>query len=523
MVVLISITLLVATATIMLVVRIIRPDFGYHWLIAAVGGFIAWGLVLGLGFMLPTSFELPAWGLGEISTNSVFLLADRISWPFAMAIMTILFAAIMTDVVRAIDIEWSNWAGSLLMASLGLIAVFAANLLTFVLIWTAVDIVGFVIIILQVNENEGRRNLVMSFFARLLGTSSLLLAGAISLSESIEPSIEPVSPSAIVFIVLAAALRLGALPGSPPILEKRVNRRSFGTVIRLISAGMVFLFLVRSDLGMAEVTYSAATWLIINGILIIMALFSGVSWVITKDEMAGRQVFLTAIGALVIASVLHSQPAAGMVWGLAGMFSGGLLFLASVRSKVSLWITLIGALGLVALPYSPTWSSLAFFSSPFLISMVFYFLVVVLLVWGFVRHAAMETPYPEGIERWIRVIYPAGLLLLPLMHFTLGLMMSPGLDMVPTTWWILGFLILILAVVGYSWQRRGGQIPVLIGRSVNIIISLDWVFAIIRSLVSTLGRLINFITNVLEGEGGFLWVLLWIVLFLAILVISSGT
>jgi hypothetical protein len=523
MVVLISFTLLVVAAIAMLVIRLIRPNFGYHWLIAAVGGFTAWGMVLGLGLRLPIRIALPAWGLGEISSNSILLLADRTSWPFAVGIVTIFFAAILTDVVRAIEIDWSNWASSLLMTSLGLIAVFAANLLTFVLIWTAVDVIGFVLLLLQVNENKPRRNLVMRFFARLLGTSFLVLAGVISLSQSPGSTLVPVTSSAFVFIVLAATLRLGILPESSPILDRRVHRRSFGTVMRLVSSGMVFLFLVRSAQGVPEIVVSGFLWLILISSLIIMALISGASWILAKDELNGRQAFLTGMGAIVIAAVLRSQPAAGMAWGLAGMFSGGLLFLASVRTRVSLWITLLGALGLFALPYTPAWNSSEFFSNPITVSLFFFFIAMVFVVWGYIRHAFVTKPFPEGIERWIRVVYPVGLGVLPLTHFALGWFLRPDLDQISSISWILGPLITILAVLGFLWQRRGVSTPKVVSDTLSTVISLGWLFAFIRLVFSYVERMINFITKILEGEGGFLWVLLWIVLFLAVLVIGLGT
>jgi hypothetical protein len=58
MFVFISITLLVVTALIMLVLRVMRPGFGYHWLIAVSGAFVAWITLLLAGADLPTSSQL---------------------------------------------------------------------------------------------------------------------------------------------------------------------------------------------------------------------------------------------------------------------------------------------------------------------------------------------------------------------------------------------------------------------------------------------------------------------------------
>jgi hypothetical protein len=100
--------------------------------------------------------------------------------------------------------------------------------------------------------------------------------------------------------------------------------------------------------------------------------------------------------------------------------------------------------------------------------------------------------------------------------------MKPEIGEVPIFGWILGPLISLLAVLGFFWQRRGGRTPQIVVKSINSAFSLSWIYAIINSAYRIFSRVIDFITNVLEGEGGLLWVLLWIVLFLAILVISMG-
>jgi hypothetical protein len=73
------------------------------------------------------------------------------------------------------------------------------------------------------------------------------------------------------------------------------------------------------------------------------------------------------------------------------------------------------------------------------------------------------------------------------------------------------------------WQRRGGNIPQNFSNGIIAFLDLGWFFGILRILFAYVSRLIFFISSVLEGEGGILWVLLWVVLFLAILLISLGT
>lgn len=148
--------------------------------------------------------------------------------------------------------------------------------------------------------------------------------------------------------------------------------------------------------------------------------------------------------------------------------------------------------------------------------------MLILLIWGYLTHAFVEESYPEGIERWIRVVYPVGLIILPITQFSLGWMMRPEINEVAIQGWVIGLIISVLAILGYMRQKRGGRLPEVIAKSMKRIIALGWLSAIFRFIFSLLERFINFITLILEGEGGFLWILLWIVLFLAVLLINIG-
>ncbi|MCK5644611.1 MAG: hypothetical protein KAJ19_27685 [Gammaproteobacteria bacterium] len=428
----------------------------------------------------------------------------------------------MTDVVRATELDWSNWSSSLLMTAFGIVAVFSGNLLAFLLTWTFFDITGVVILLVQLQTSFARRQVVMVFFLRLLSIICLFIAGVISINENTGFLLEIISPTAIVFIVLAVGLRLGSVSGNMPILKKDASRRSLGTVIRMVSTVVTLVFLVRISPAMGDANLPAILWLLLFSLVGLIALLSGAAWVLAKDEIDGRQAWIIGMSAIVTAAALRGQAEASMAWGLTTVFSGGLIFLASVRSKISLWISLLGLVGISALPFTPAWNTLALYSQPFNLSMILYFVAMVLLMWGFAHHATQLLSYQAGVERWIKVVYPLGLLFILIIQVGFGWLMKPEIGEVPLFGWILGPMISLLAALGFIWQQRGGRAPQLIVKSANSAFTLSWVYAIINSAYRTFSRVIDFITNVLEGEGGLLWVILWIVLFLSILVISLG-
>jgi len=248
------------------------------------------------------------------------------------------------------------------------------------------------------------------------------------------------------------------------------------------------------------------------------------AWFFSRDEIEGRQPWIMAFGMLVIGSALRAEVNSSLSWALAAIFSGGMIFLASVRDKISVWITMIGLLGICAIPFTPAWAGLGIFSAPFNISLILFFVALVFVILGYTRHATRLIPGPPGLERWIKVVYPLGLILLPLTYIGLGWIYKPGTDSIPLLSWIIGPLVVLSAAIGFVlWQRAGEKTPQGLIKLVTSMLTFSWLGSIIQSLFGYLARMMNFISKILEGEGGFLWVLLSIVLFLAILVISIGS
>jgi len=293
--------------------------------------------------------------------------------------------------------------------------------------------------------------------------------------------------------------------------------------LRLVSMTIALVFLSRAAFAIENGQLSGTFWLLLLIFIGLISLLSGAAWILAKNELDGRQAWIAGMSAIVIVATLRAQAGASLAWSLATLFSGGLLFLASVRSRFSLWIVLLGLVGISAIPYTIAWNGLSLFAHPFDLSLVLYLFALILLILGYARHASQVKAYPDGIERWIKVVYPLGLILVLITQIGLGWFIRPEVEEVPLVGWILGPLISAFAFLGFFWQLRGGSVPKIVVNILNSILSLDWIYSLIRSIYLLLSRFINFITKVLEGEGGFLWALLWIVLFLSILIISLGT
>ncbi len=154
----------------------------------------------------------------------------------------------------------------------------------------------------------------------------------------------------------------------------------------------------------------------------ISALYASWMWVRASDEILGRPFWILGMGSLAVSSSLQGNPIGSISWGSMLILAGGLIFLFSSRQRSMLWLPMLGIWGLSALPFSPTaiaWQTTSsnswLFSIPLIIAQA-------LLISGYFRHMLHpgETSF-ESQEKWTKLLYPAGLLLLAGVSILLGL------------------------------------------------------------------------------------------------------
>lgn len=508
---------LLLTAAALLGLAAARPRFNYHWLVAVLGALTAWPFA---AFALQESpqsrLELVQWAPAAIYRESPALLVDGFSWPFMFALATLALAVILTDVARAGESSWSVWSANLFLSALGMLAVTAANPLTLALIWAAIDLAEFVILLGTIESSQMRERLVVGFSARVGGILALLAAYLSAAAGGIQLDLGSIQQQQSVFLLVAAGLRLGVVPLHQPFIREVPVRRSLGTTTRLVSAASSLILLART--AVTGVQGRPAAYLL--ALACLAAIYAAISWLRSRDELEGRPFWMLGMGSLALAAAVQAQAQAALSWSLALLFSGSLLFLYSGRHRTMNLLIGLGVLGFLGLPFTPNAVGMQLYNKSFGPVDILLLAAQSLLVAGYIRHGIRPTPRLEGVERWVWAIYPWGLTLLPLVHFGAG-------------WWLLGSETLTIPWQGFAagllaagWivaarrlavQERW-QAPVeRVGMTLAGFLSLEWLYRAIWRLYRPLRRLLDFMSNVMEGEGGVLWALLFLTLFLALL------
>ncbi len=482
---------------------------------------MAWVAALLGRLRLPQSLDLLSWQPDTLFEVGPRLLLDELAWPFLITLATLALAVVLTDVGRAPEADWSAWAWSLSLAGMGMFAVMAGNPLTLLLAWTLIDLVELLILLPPVQDSSIRERIMVSFSARLGGSVMVIWAMILTRASGVILSFEVIPPAVSLYLLLAAGLRLGVLPLHAPFLQELPMRRGLGTVLRLVPAASSLVLLAR--VAVVGVAPEVEPYLL--ALAGLAALYGAAAWLRSADELAGRPFWVLGMAAFALAAAVTGQQAASLVWGVALISSGGLIFLASTRDKRMVPLALLGIWGFSSLPYSPTWVGSLLYADSFAPMIPIFMLAQALLLLGYLRHSLYLTQSLAGVERWVKLIYPLGLALLPLMHLWIGWLVRPGVIQVANPPWWAGVTASGLAGILWFLPARELPFPKVFSAAASVweaVFSLKWLYRLLGILYRSVGWLLSMVTALLEGEGGLLWTLLLLALLLSLLAQFGG-
>ena len=512
--ILITVSILFLTALILLVLRFFAPAFRYNWPIAVGGALIGWISVFAWQAQMPITLQFSIWQPTTLFSQSPTFIADGIAWAFATSLATLCFSIVITAAVRSDFPNPLSWVGTLILTSFGILAVVADNPLTLVLIWAAIDLVELITQMRFVEDPKLSERVVIAFASRATGILILLWADMVSVANGQALDFLGAPPQAGLYLVIAAGIRIGVLPLYLPYPNEASLRRGFGTGLRMVSAASSLILLARIPASSLTSPFIPYLWMLVS----IAAVYGGWMWLRAPDELNGRPYWLIGMGSLAIAAALRANPVGAAAWGCALILSGGALFLSSEQNR---WLTralLIGALGISSLPFSLSATGWNSGSLNFWIAFPFLLVSHAMLIAGFIRHSQRTVTRVSNEDQpiWARNVYPIGVFLLLLMVILLGLFGWDGTLQIGN--WIMGLIASILTV-GLLWLTPRLRIlnPVRAHwvRPANAS-WLDLGYQTLWGIYRQLGRLSNAFTNMLEGESGIMWTLLFLALFISL-------
>jgi hypothetical protein len=497
----------------------IRP--GFIWVFVLGVTIIAWAFTWGVIGENPETLAVLNWEALPYLPYSPTLLIDNISWGFGLAILSLLCAVMLTDVIQSAGIDPQTWAIGLAITASGLLAVFAGDPISLLLSWAIIDVAETTMLLLMVGGSDQRERVVISFSVRVVGMLFVITAIVQSASLGTPFDFDHILPEISGYLLLAAGLRLGVLPPHQPFLQEPPLRRGMGTLTRLIPVAASLVLVARvAPIGPPQ------KWEIpILVVSVVAILSSAFNWIRAQNELDGRPYWILSGAGFAIVAAVRQQPDASLAWGLGTIFSGGVLFLLGIKARPLVIITLIGGVFFSALPYSPIWQGISIYSEKNIFLSGTLFFAHALLLLGYLRHTLKIHSVENESVRWAGFIAPIGLMFLPVTHFGVtwtlwgSLLPDSGVYLLP--WWGGG---LVLGLVGFLifLSRKTLTVSENFFTSIRTFFSFGWVYRSLWWFYRAVGKTIYNFTQILEGEGGVLWSILFLILFVAALAQLDG-
>jgi hypothetical protein len=509
--------------------RLSRRSLSVMWLAAFGGTGLAWVCMVLSRMFIPHQLEVINWRVDARLSSAPMLSLDSTSWTYAVALTSLGFSIILTAVSRLQGVNWRAWFGMLSLESIGLLAVLAGNPVGLLVTWTALDLVEMLVWQIQIQESVIRRRVVISFTGRFLGSFVLIAVVLLAKLEGSSLNFESILPELGPYLILAAGLRLGVVPLQMPFLADDVLRQGIGTMLRLAPAAGALVLLAR----VAEVGIPPLWMPLLIPLTSIAAFYSALAWMNARDELAGRSFWVMTTAAMAVMSAIMKRPEACLAWGMVSLFSGGLIFLSSIRHRNLLPIAVLSILGISMLPFTPLWAGVSVYGAAWqvlpawaaAILTVILLLVHSLLLVGYMRHGLRLLGEVSAPERWVWLIYPPGLAMLVLGQFAIGWILLPAYTELTFMEWLASFGVtgLVAFFFGLQQWRPGwfvnrGAGAMWGSRFWIQLLTLNWAYGLLARFSALADRFLRLLSSALEGQGGLLWALLFLIMAFSLIV-----
>ncbi len=515
--VLLTFILLFLSISAVVALRLTRPGASYTWLVTG-GVLLTWLSVLLWQLNLPLRFAPGQWMSAELFNASPQLFANPLAWLYALSLTGLAAAVILTSPARNAQTATASWPETLALTGLGLLAILADNPLGLVLAWMAIDLAEFVIALRE--RSAPGESVWLAFAVRLGATGFALWASVVGVSsEGLSFSLENTPAQAGIFLLIAAALRLGALPLSLTYHpDQYAARRGFGAILCMVSAVTGLLVLARIPSAAIDPRWMLPSF----GLAAAAAIYGGWKWLFARDELRGRPYWLIGMSALSLAACLGGNPTGSAAWGVALILFGGISFLYSAKQ---IWMTrLLLGVGLLflSLPFTLTASAWqADLPFPF-VSWPLFIIAHAMLAAGYIRHLLhpSETEFAQ-LPNWAQAAYLVGMCILVATILLGGLWGWPGAFILGD--WRLALAALLLSgVIVFAFLRLpqlafAESLTVSEDQPSRLAALLKIFSRALAFLYQMVGGLVLYVSDLLEGDGGLLWTLLLLILLVSFL------
>lgn len=503
-----------------------RSRSGVAGLLPVGAALLAILAALTLGLQPMARVTVSAWKPEPLFNAGLTLTSDRVSWLFALAILTASASVFLTGLSRPGGPRLGPRTASLLISAAALAAVQAENLITLAITWAVLDMVYFLSLLLAAGGEDMEKQAVLSLAFNSAATFCVIAAALDTLHGGQDVFLigqSPLTDRAVLLLLLAVLFRLGVFPFHLGLPAEANVRQGMGALFRLAPAAVALdllthILAVSPDLPLKPWLSAAAS---------IGLLVGALQWWDSADPRQGISYLTLAYSSLALLAALWGGDAGGagvLAFGLALALGGAALFLNNGFNGADRWWAIpsfLGGLTLIGSPLTVGYLGMVVLYSGFAASEVWLLFVVcligqALLIASCIRLALWPgEPMPKG-EPVIGVSYLFGLAA-PLLFSIVGGLAGVGIALAagvgPIQWLSARSLpalgaIVVSALGGAAlWRfehllRAQAQAAWTAAASAA---RLDWLYVTFWDFYRFVGRMLRTAAAIIEGEGGVLW------------------
>lgn len=515
---------LLTTSFVILILGRNRSRMGWVWMISTIVSLLTWLGVILLHIQFPNGFTVQNWLPGRISQDVLTFQISESSWVLAVIWLSLLVCVIA---VSSANLENENsvliLSGSFAMAAVTLLSIESMSLLGFLITWTLIDMVEFILLARTIPEREMMRTEIIDISIRIAGTFLVVAALAISSQRGGGNELTNAGADIYTLLIAGSALRMGVLPLHTSFTPDEPVRRTLGTLYRLATLVSAFALLVQ----LPGAPFSQEALWFVYFAATVAAVFGALMWATAVNELSGRQYWALSLAGLGILAVMRGQSSLTLAAVCILITVGGFLFATTLRERRHtplLILLLLSATGLPFTPFSSAWTG------EWSLLRIVQILTLALLLIGAERFYQKKNESNVTRETWISFFTRLGMIVISLAPWTVLIWNRDFLPLQPG-WW---YALILVGLFAAGWiyriyfsrrlarEDRATQFTrdliTVSARSLRVFFRFDWLFKFMEWSYRQMRQIILFLENTLEGDGGVLWSLVFLALLISVLV-----
>jgi len=504
------------------VMRKRQVDLARVWVVMAVVSVVLWLVTLFIPHDGTVPFTITNWfSAGDAQINLNFAV-NPTNWPIVFALLTAHIAFLFVSGSRQeLDQDFIFWILEAGEIALAYFAITAVDLWTVIIAWTALDL-GNLIYEFFSRKNLTHSGVVVPLFFKLFGSLLLIYATAISSGNSQVLSLANIPASSSGLFFTAAILHSGILPFRFP--EKRKKG------VETITNGLFFLLPFISSLFLVvhlpndDIPF--LSFILISSLAIIGMYYFGLLWMQSAEEINKIYFLALAFAAFTIFRYVTGTHQDLVPWLALTLIGGSWLLQFSQRGSSTRLLPIFLIISMLGIPFTLTsYGSSLYFSDGFKFSVIFILFFHVLYLIGFYQSLTQEKEQFDDLDSSSQLNYLIAIMFSGLAIIMTSYRLAGSLINEIANWWA-GLTITAAAAAYLIWRRRqAGQAregnleieQTEISQRVEKMLSFEWLTKAVTVVAERLRPLVNGFSNLMEGEGGILWSIVFMALLVTLL------